>query len=84
MATEFKSTESFVSIRSNIFFQILLISLVGLVAAKPTADAYAPVYGYYTNPLAVASNQFHAQDEIGQYNYGYSNQVTTSSITNTF
>ena len=55
------------------------MSLVGLVAAKPTADAYAPVYGYYTNPLAVASNQFHAQDEIGQYNYGYSNQVFTMS-----
>lgn len=55
------------------------MSLVGLVAAKPTADAYAPVYGYYTNPLAVASNQFHAQDEIGQYNYGYSNQVFTIS-----
>jgi hypothetical protein len=62
---------------SSLFFlfQILLISVVGLVAAKPLADtyAYAPVYSYYTNPLAVASNQFHAQDEIGQYNYGYSN-----------
>ena len=55
-----------------------MISLVGLVAAKPTADGYAPIYGYYTNPLAVASNQFHAQDEIGQYNYGYSNQVSIS------
>ena len=65
------------------FFQVLLISLVGLVSAKPTPDAayyaYAPVYGYYTNPLAASANQFHAQDEVGQYNYGYSNQDSAKS-----
>ena len=51
------------------------------MSAKPLADAYAyaPVYSYYTNPLAVASNQFHAQDEIGQYNYGYSNPDSSKS-----
>ena len=59
-----------------------MISLVGLVSAKPFADAnyaYAPVYGYYTNPLALTTNQFHAQDEVGQYNYGYSNQDSAKS-----
>jgi hypothetical protein len=49
-----------------------------LASAKPAPDAhyaYAPVYGY-SNPVPLSANQFHAQDEIGQYNYGYSNQVT--------
>jgi len=60
---------------------ILLISLVGLASAKPAPDAhyaYAPVYGY-SNPVPLSANQFHAQDEIGQYNYGYSNQDSAKS-----
>jgi hypothetical protein len=38
---------------------------------------YAANYGYYYNPSYVATSgalthsQYHAQDEIGQYNYGY-------------
>lgn len=60
---------------------VLLVTLVGLVSAKPTPDAYyayAPVYGYYANPV-LSANQFHAQDEVGQYNYGYSNQDSAKS-----
>ena len=57
-----------------------MIALVGLVSATPTPDgyyAYAPVYGY-ANPV-LSANQFHAQDEVGQYNYGYSNQDSAKS-----
>jgi len=42
-------------------------------------DAYAPFYGYNLNPIATAASQFHAQDELGQYNYGYTNQDSSKS-----
>lgn len=45
-------------------------------------DAYAPIYGYNLNPISVlapSTSQFHAQDEIGQYNYGYTNQDSSKS-----
>jgi hypothetical protein len=43
----------------------------------PVYQPYAASYGYYSNPAyvgatgAVTHSQYHAQDEIGQYNYGY-------------
>ncbi len=52
--------------------------MVGSALAAPAPDSYAESYGYGYNPLAVnaplvnPSSQFHAQDELGQYNYGYS------------
>jgi hypothetical protein len=63
--------------------QICLAVLVSLPLAAPEAspaalaspDAYASNYGYHAQPVlaeAAPSSQFHAQDEFGQYNYGFS------------
>jgi hypothetical protein len=46
---------------------------------------YAATYGYYYNPSYVAASgvpthtQYHAQDEIGQYNYGYATADSTKT-----
>ena len=66
--------------------QILVAIFVSLPLASPEAspaalaspDAYASDYGYTYNALPVVeaapSSQYHAQDDIGQYNYGFSSQ----------
>merc|ERR1712203_104676 len=42
--------------------------------ASPYAYGYAPHQGYYQAPATPAqSSQFHAQSELGEYNYGYAN-----------
>jgi len=61
---------------------IVLSALACAALAKPVIDAYAPIYGYNLNPISVlapSASQFHAQDEIGQYNYGYTNQDSSKS-----
>ena len=51
----------------------------------PVYQPYAASYGYYYNPSYVGSSgalthsQYHAQDEIGQYNYGYATADSTKS-----
>ena len=68
--------------------QILVAIFVSLPLASPEAspaalaspDAYASDYGYTNtyNALPVVdaapSSQYHAQDDFGQYNYGFSSQ----------
>ena len=57
------------------------------------ADAYASEYAYYphgasgvyVSPVLAQSvpvnTQFHAQSELGEYNYGYSNQDSAKTET---
>ena len=51
----------------------------------PAYQPYAANYGYYYNPSYVATSgdlthsQYHAQDEIGQYNYGYATADSSKS-----
>jgi hypothetical protein len=54
---------------------ILVILAAALPAAlsAPAAKSYAEAFGYDYNPVPdIVSSQYHAQDELGQYNYGYS------------
>ena len=64
----------------------LILSLVVVIAqSKPAPEAYASDYGYhpqyenyYVSPLISAAlppsaSQYHAQDELGQFEYGYNN-----------
>ena len=60
-------------------------------AALASPDAYASNYGYDYNAYsalpvveAAPSSQFHAQDDAGQYNYGFSSadQVMNLSVMN--
>merc|ERR1711978_226606 len=55
-----------------------------VVAAAPVSQAAAPVEAAATAAVPVvaatvdaANNQFHAQDDYGQFNYGYSNGHST-------
>ena len=69
-----------------LFPQILVAIFISLPLASPEAspaalaspDAYASDYGYTYNALPVVeaapSSQYHAQDDVGQYNYGFSSQ----------
>ena len=51
----------------------------------PAYQPYAANYGYYYNPSYVATSgdlthsQYHAQDEVGQYNYGYATADSSKS-----
>ena len=54
-----------------------------VVSAAPipiaTVNNAAPVIVETTAPVADVNTQFHAQDELGQYNYGYSNPTQSKS-----
>jgi hypothetical protein len=51
----------------------------------PAYQPYAANYGYYYNPSYVTASgapthtQYHAQDELGQYNYGYATADSAKS-----
>lgn len=62
----------------------IVLSVVAACAfAKPTTTVFTGVpVAYAAAPLAYAapvavSSQFHAQDELGQYNYGYSSGLSS-------
>ena len=61
-----------------IFVSLPLASSEASPAALASPDAYASDYGYTYNALPVVdaapSSQYHAQDDVGQYNYGFSSQ----------
>ena len=68
--------------------QALCFLLAASGLAKPAAKSYAADYGYFFNPNAAqvvdtANSQFQAQDELGQYNYGYSNPLSAKQETKT-
>ena len=76
------------------FPQIYLAVVISLPLAAPEAspealaspEAYASNYGYYASPVVAdvaPSSQYHAQDDAGQYNFGFTSpdQVTVSHIT---
>merc|ERR1712193_383649 len=47
---------------------------MGVQAPVVPQTYYAQHHGYYHAPLAAPTNsQFHAQSELGEYNYGYAN-----------
>jgi hypothetical protein len=50
-----------------------------VVAAAAPAVATAAAIPIVTAPAADPNTQFHAQDEFGQYNYGYANPTQTKS-----
>merc|ERR1712130_1033043 len=66
-----------------IFVSLPLASPEASPAALASPDAYASDYGYTYNALPVVeaapSSQYHAQDDVGQYNYGFSSQDQTKS-----
>jgi len=66
-----------------IFISLPLASPEASPAALASPDAYASDYGYTYNALPVVeaapSSQYHAQDDVGQYNYGFSSQDQTKS-----
>ena len=67
---------------------VAFTSLVAVACAKPAADSYASSYGYGYNPgalpfQATPAAQFHAQDESGQYNYGYTSATSSKQETRT-
>lgn len=52
----------------------------------PLAYAAAPVHAplaYASAPLAVAKTQYHAQDELGQYSYGYADGLSSKQESRT-
>merc|ERR1712156_977809 len=66
-----------------IFISLPLASPEASPAALASPDAYASDYGYTYNAFPVVeaapSSQYHAQDDVGQYNYGFSSQDQTKS-----
>ncbi|XP_050436143.1 uncharacterized protein LOC126842942 isoform X2 [Adelges cooleyi] len=52
------------------FAVLLLVALTTLVADISTA-------AYQAYPLGPVTNQYHAQDELGQYSYGYSGDLSS-------
>ena len=81
-----KVNELILELKYLLFPQILVAIFISLPLASPEAspaalaspDAYASDYGYTYNALPVVeaapSSQYHAQDDVGQYNYGFSSQ----------
>jgi hypothetical protein len=56
------------------------------VAVANSANAAQPVASVESAPVTavnagIVSSQYHAQDELGQYNYGYSNPLTAKQET---
>merc|ERR1712142_1071556 len=47
------------------------------VAAAAPVVATAPVESVAGTPYDATNTQYHAQDDIGQFNYGYSNPLST-------
>ena len=56
-----------------VFAAVLAVASAGLVGVSPYGYAAAPVVG------APASSQYHAQDELGQYSYGYAGGPSAKS-----
>lgn len=61
---------------------LVLLLPFGHIESSPIAKPYASNFGYTFDPVsssfsapAVTASQFHAQDEFGQFNYGYSNPL---------
>ncbi|XP_071441685.1 vitelline membrane-like protein [Hetaerina americana] len=75
---------------------IVLIAAVGVTTARPTILSLAPgrvihaplAYSALAAPASVAalpiSSQYHAQDELGQYSYGYAGGPSAKSEVKTF
>merc|ERR1712110_444754 len=49
---------------------------VAAPVAAPVVQAAAPVVPVVSTNVDVANSQYHAQDDLEQYNYGYSNPLT--------
>lgn len=60
-------------------------AVVTVAFAKPSGFLAAPL-AYAAVPLAAApvSSQYHAQDELGQYTYGYASGLSAKAETKTF
>merc|ERR1712184_179097 len=50
---------------------------VAAPVAAPVVQAAAPVVPVVSTNVDVANSQYHAQDDLEQYNYGYSNPLST-------
>merc|ERR1712110_1054436 len=50
---------------------------VATPVAAPVVQAAAPVVPVVSTNVDVANSQYHAQDDLEQYNYGYSNPLST-------
>ncbi|XP_053688498.1 cuticle protein 19.8-like [Sabethes cyaneus] len=62
---------------------IVVSSLLAVVAAAPHVLTYTaiPATTYIAAAPAEVTNQFHAQDELGQYSYGYSGGLSAKTET---
>ncbi|XP_050092550.1 pupal cuticle protein-like [Anopheles aquasalis] len=52
--------------------------------AQPALYAAAPATAAYLVPAAEVSSQYHAQDELGQYSYGYSGGLSAKAESKSF
>merc|ERR1712184_224220 len=53
---------------------------VATPVAAPVVQAAAPVVPVVSTNVDVANSQYHAQDDLEQYNYGYSNPLTKQEL----
>nr|CAD7196933.1 unnamed protein product [Timema douglasi] len=69
--------------------RVLVSALLAVALGKPSVyHGYAASpggvpYSYYYNPHNAVSSQYHAQDELGQYSYGYSGGPSAKHETKT-
>lgn len=60
-------------------------ALLAVALAKPSGFLAAAPLAYAAVPLAAPiSSQYHAQDELGQYSYGYASGLSAKAETKTF
>lgn len=63
---------------------LVFSTIVAAALAKPSGFFAAPL-AYATVPVAApVSSQYHAQDELGQYSYGYASGLSAKAETKTF
>nr|CAD7570919.1 unnamed protein product [Timema californicum] len=71
------------------YVKVLVSALLAVALGKPSVyHGYAASpggvpYSYYYNPHNAVSSQYHAQDELGQYSYGYSGGPSAKHETKT-
>lgn len=63
--------------------QVALSAILCGVVAAPSRPIVVPDLPVVHAPVAVVTSQSHAQDEIGQYSYSYSNPLSSKVETKT-
>lgn len=65
-------------------FFLTFSAIIAVAFAKPSGFLAAPL-AYAAVPIAApVSSQYHAQDELGQYSYGYASGLSAKAETKTF